>query len=150
VQLLQQLAGVAMAEDRVGREVVGCVHEVSFGGGCFACAADSGFRIADDAVIEVDYASLNQWGKREDDRGRVTAGIGYDAGVADLVAMEFGAAVDGFRLKLRSMFRVGVFEFVDFAVGVVLETPRTTEVDDLDAAFDGLRNPLAGLLVWGG
>ena len=41
MELLQQLSGVAMAEDRVGGEVVGGVHEVSLGGGSFAGAADS-------------------------------------------------------------------------------------------------------------
>ena len=54
VKLLEQLAGVAVAEDRVGREIVGGVHEVGFGRGCFACAADSGLGVADDAVVEID------------------------------------------------------------------------------------------------
>jgi len=71
-------------------------------------------------VVEIYQTRLNEGSKGEDDGGGVAAGVGYDAGVANLVAVEFGAAVDGFGLELRGMFRVGVFELVDFAVGVVL------------------------------
>ena len=60
MELLQQLAGVAMAEDGVGGEIVGGVHEVGLGGGGFAGAADSGLGVADDAVVEIDQAGLNE------------------------------------------------------------------------------------------
>jgi hypothetical protein len=45
---------------------------------------------------------------------------------------------------------VGVFEVVDGAVGLVVETPCAAEVDDLDAVGEGDGGPLAGGLVGGG
>ena len=70
--------------------------------------------------------------------------------MADRVAVKFGASVDCFGLEGGGMVGVGVLEAVDGAVGVLLQTPCAAEVDDLDAMFDGLRDPLAGLFVWGG
>src|SRR5271156_5187693 len=125
MELLEHLAGVTMAEDRVGGEIVGGVHEVSAGSGRFAGSADSGFGVADDAVVHVDYAGLDEWGESEDDGGGVAAGIGYEARVADFVAVEFGTAVVGFGLKLRGLDGVGVVELVDGAIGIVLEAPGT-------------------------
>ena len=45
------------------------------------------------------------------------------------------------------MLGVGVGEFVDGAVGGLVKTPGAAEVDDADAAGEGLGDPLAGLLV---
>lgn len=150
VKLLEQLAGVAVAEDRVGGEVVSGVHEVGFGRRCFACATDSGLGVADNAVVEVNEAGLNEGSQGEDDRGAVAAGVGYEACGFDLVAMQFGAAVDGLGLEEGSVLGVGVFELVDLSVCRMLEPPCAAEIDDLDAPLDGFRNPLTGLLVGSG
>src|SRR5271170_6318166 len=147
VKLFEQFAGVAVAEDRIGGKVVGGVHEVSFGGGCFAGATDSGLGVTDDAVIEVDEASLNEGSQGEDDRGRIASGIGYETGCADLVAVQLWAAVNGFGLQEGGVLGVGVFELVDVSVGGVAEPPCAAEIDDLDAPLDGFGDPLAGLLV---
>jgi len=90
---------------------------------------------------------LDERSEGEDDGGGVAAGVGDDAGTANLVAMEFRAAVDGFGLKLGGVFGVGVFEFIYGAVRGLVETPCAAEVDDPDAALDGFGDPLAGLLV---
>ncbi len=66
MELFEQLAGVAMAEDGVCGEVVGGVHEMSVRGWSFAGSADSGLGIADDAVLDIDEARLNQ---RRESRG---------------------------------------------------------------------------------
>ncbi len=50
-ELLEQLAGVAMAEDGVRREIVSRVHEVGFIGGFLAGSADPAFGVADNAVV---------------------------------------------------------------------------------------------------
>ena len=84
VELLEQLAGVAVAEDGVGGEVVGRVHEVRLGGGSFARAADAGLRVGDDAVVEVEQAGADERREREDDGGGVAAGVGDEARVCDL------------------------------------------------------------------
>ncbi len=98
-------------------------------------------------MVDVDQAGLDEWGQGEDDGGGVAAGVGDEARVADLVAVEFGTAVDSFDLELRGVGGVGVVELVDGAVGVVLEAPGTAEVDDFDALSDGGGDPLARLLV---
>jgi len=45
------------------------------------------------------------------------------------------------------MCGIRIFEAIDGAIGVVLETPCTAEIDDFDAMLDRLWDPLAGLLV---
>ena len=123
---------------------------MGFRRGCFPCATDSGFGVADNAVVEVDEACLNEGSQGEDDRGGVAAGVGDEASVADLVSVKLGAAVDGFGLEEGRVLGVGVFELIDASIGAVPETPCTAEVDDLDAPLDGFGNPLAGLLVGSG
>jgi hypothetical protein len=147
MKLLEHLAGVTVAEDGVGGEVVGGVHEVGVGGGGFAGSADAGLGVADDAVVEVDEAGLEERSEGEDDGGCVAAGVGDEARGADLVAMQLGAAVDGLGLQHGGLLRVGVVKFVDGAVGGLVEAPGAAEVDDADAALDGLGRPLAGLLM---
>ncbi len=93
---------MAMAEDRVGGEVVGGVHEVGLGGGALAGAADAGLRVADDAVFEIDQAGLQQGREREDDGGRVAAGIGDEARLGDLRRVQLGRAEDGLCLELAA------------------------------------------------
>src|SRR5665213_2725223 len=102
MELFEQLAGVAMAEDRIRGEVIGSGHEVGLRCGGLSCSADSGFCIADDPMIEVDYASLQQGCEREDDRGRVAAGVGHEPGSPDGVAVQLRATVDCLRLQLCS------------------------------------------------
>ncbi len=98
-------------------------------------------------MLDIDEAGLKQRRKREDDRGGVAAWIGDQARVPDLVTMQLRASVDGFRLKLGGMLRVGVFQLVDRAIGVVFQAPGAAQVDDLDASLDRLGHPLARLLV---
>ncbi len=76
MKLFEEFAGVSMAEDRVGGEIVRGVHEVGgAGGSSFSGAADSGFGVADDAVVDIGEAGLKERGECEDDRGRVAAGL---------------------------------------------------------------------------
>src|ERR1700722_4864810 len=122
---------------------------MGFGCGCFARAADSGLGVADDAVVEIDETGLNERSQREDGRGGIASGVGDEACIADFVAMQFWATVDGFGLEDGGALGVGIFELVDVSVGGMVETPRAAEVDDLDAPVDGFGNPLTGLLVRG-
>ena len=150
MELFEQLAGVAMAEDGVGGEIVGGVHEVGLRGGRFACAADAGFGVADDAVVEVDEMSLEQRSEREDDAGGVAAGVGNKARGGDLRAVEFGRAVDGFGLQFRGGGGIGVVEVIDGAVLFAVEPPGTREVDHTQAVGERVGDVLARLLVWRG
>lgn len=147
LKLLEELAGVAVAEDGVGGEVVGRMHEVRGGGGRFAGAGDAGFGVGDDAVGEVDDVGAHEWSEREDDGGGVAAGVRDEAGVADGRRVELGRAVDGFGLEFGGAVGVGVVELVDGAVGFVLETPGGGEVDDLDVVLEGDGGEFAGLLM---
>ena len=51
VQLLQQLAGMAMAEDSIRGEIVCRMHEMRLRSGRFAGAGNTGLGIADNAAI---------------------------------------------------------------------------------------------------
>ena len=90
-----------MAEDVVGGEIVGGIHEVGLGGGGFASPADAGLGVADDAVVDIDQTGAEQRREREDDGGGVAARVGDEAGAGrgELGAMEFGAAEDGLGLE---------------------------------------------------
>ncbi len=77
IQLLQQLTGMAMAKESVCGEVVRRIHEMRLRGRLLACAGDAGLRIADDATIHVHPAGGHERLKRENDGGRVAAGIGH-------------------------------------------------------------------------
>ena len=92
------------------------MHEVRFRGGCFARARDAGFGVGDDAAVEVDPARVDERLKRQDDRGGVAAGIRDESGVANLVAMQLGHAVDGLGLHGRGDGGAFIREFVDGAV----------------------------------
>src|ERR1700691_2014298 len=85
--LLEQLAVVAVREDAVGGEVVGCVHEMRFGGGSLSSAADAAFGIGDNAVVEIDETGGNQRLQSKDDGGCVAAGVRNKTRVRDLRAM---------------------------------------------------------------
>ena len=61
--------------------------------------------------------------------------------------MEFGAAEDGLGLEGDGACWIGVVEFIDGAVGVLLETPCAAEVDHLNAGGEPLGCPLARVLV---
>jgi hypothetical protein len=145
MELLQHLAHVAMAEDRVRGEIVCRVHEVTARCGGLTHPAHSGLGIADDAVIEIGQPRSQQRRKREDDRGGVTAGIGDQARLCarDLLAMELRAAEDGLSLQRLAQRRIGVVQLVDGAVSLVFQSPRTTEVDDADTILQPLGRPLA-------
>src|SRR5580692_10152801 len=129
MQLLEQFAGVAMAEDRVGGEVIGGVHEVSVCRWGFSGPANPGLCIADDAVGNVYQVRLNQGREREDDGGGVAAGIGDETSVGDLVPVEFRASVDCFGLKVSRVVWVCVVELIEGAVGALFETPGSAKVD---------------------
>ena len=110
----------------------------------------AGFRIADDAVVEVDQVGAEEWGQREDDRGGVAAGVGDESCRGDGGGVELGGAVDGFGLERGGGFGVGVVEFVYCSVGLLLETPGSAEVNDADACSDGCGDVFARLLMRGG
>ena len=52
-ELLQYLAGVAMAEDCIGRKIVSGRHKVSLGRRRLPCTAHAGFGVADDTVVQI-------------------------------------------------------------------------------------------------
>ena len=61
--------------------------------------------------------------------------------------MQLGASVDGRGLESGCTGGVSVFQAIDGAVGVMLQTPCSAEVDNLDALRDSVRSPFARLLV---
>ena len=87
MELFEQFTGVAMAEDGICGEIVGCVHEMGLGCCCFSGSADSRLCIADDSVMNIDQTSLKQRRKGEDDRSGIASGVGNEAGLSDVVAV---------------------------------------------------------------
>src|SRR5258705_3663697 len=100
MELFEQFAGVSMSEDRVCGEIVSRMHEVGLRRRSFSSSAYAGFCIADNAMIDIDQASLKQGRKCEDDRGGIASGVGNEVGLADLVAMKFRTSVDCSCLEL--------------------------------------------------
>jgi hypothetical protein len=149
MQLLEKFAGVAMAEDGVGGEIVGGVHEVRVCRGGFAGSTDSGLCVADDAMGHVHQACLKQGREREDDGGGVAAGVGDEACAGNLVAVELGRSIDCLGLQRGGEIWICVVQLINGAVGALLEAPSSAEVDDFDSVLDGLRHPLPGLFVRG-
>ena len=101
VQLLQQLAGVAMAEEAVGGKIVRRVHEVRLRGRRLARAGDAGLRIADDAVLHIDPSGGEQRLQRKDDRGGIAAGIRDQLRLGNRIAMQLRHAIDSRGVGLR-------------------------------------------------
>ncbi len=64
--LLQQLAGVAMAEYAVRREIVGRIHVVRLCGRCLARAAHAALCVGDDAMGQVNKPRGNQRLERQE------------------------------------------------------------------------------------
>ena len=52
-ELLKYLAGVAMSEDYISREIVGHAYEMRRRSRMFTCAGNARIRIGDDVVVEV-------------------------------------------------------------------------------------------------
>lgn len=148
MKLFEEFARVAMAEDGVRGEVVGGVHEVGFFTWSLACSADARLGIADDAVFHINEAGLEQRREREDDGGCVAPGISDKTSLADLVAMELGAAIDRFCLQVCCALGVSILKAVDGAIGLIFEAPGSAEVDDSNAMLYRERSPLPGLFVW--
>ena len=101
-------------------------------------------------MVEVDEVGAEEWREREDDGGGVTAGVRDEASGGDGRGVELGAAVDGFGLEGGGERGVEVFELVDGAVGLMVETPCAAQIDDLDVVGEGNGCPLARGLVRGG
>ncbi len=94
-ELLEQLAGVPVREDSVGGEIVRRIHIVRLRCGRFARTGDSGLGVGDDAAIEIDPSGGEERLERENDGGRVAAGIGDE-----FRSCEFRrGAVPGFRRR---------------------------------------------------
>lgn len=132
---------VAVLEERVGGKVLGDFAEARFEAGFSARAGDAGFRVADDAGIEIDGAGVDEGAEGEVGSGGVAAGIGDEAGVLDGVAEELREAVGGFGKELRGgvFFGVPAFENVDCA-----EAEGAGEVHDFDADVEELGGKFHG------
>src|SRR5258708_18644487 len=119
MELLEQLSGVAMTEDRVRRKIVGGMHEVGLCRRGFSCSAHPRLGIADDTVSNVDETSLKKRRKCEDDRGGIASGVGNEAGRPDFVAMQFRTSIDCICLQSVGSFRIYVRQTVHGAVDMI-------------------------------
>ena len=120
MELFEQFPRVAVAEDGVSREIIGGMHEVGLCRRRFSGSTHSGLCVADDTVIDIDQARLKQRCKCEDDRGGIATGVGNEAGLPDLAAMQFGTSIDCFCLQFRGSFWIYVRQTVHGTVDMAL------------------------------
>ena len=145
-QLLENLAGVTVSEDRVGGKIVGHRDEVSARRGFLAGAGHSGLRIGNDAAIAIHNAGRQQGRERENDRSRIAAGIRDQRGRRDLVRIRRSIPAGRTRrapVRSAAVCGIGVFEAVDGAMLLLFQPPRAAQIDDAQTARDGLGDKFA-------
>src|SRR5258707_14821910 len=94
MELLEQFSGMTMSEDCVCGEIVGGVHEMGLCRRGLSSSAHSGLRIADNTVVNIDETSLKQGRQCEDNRSGIASGVGNEAGLPDLAAMQLRTSID--------------------------------------------------------
>ena len=108
-QALHNLHAVAMPRHAVGFEIVRSLGEQDMRLRLASRPADARLGIGDQ-VPRIDGTRLKQRQKAELHRGRIAAGIGDDARLADGLAVDLGQAVD----RLRYQLGAGVLHLVPF------------------------------------
>ncbi len=91
----------------------------------------------------VDETLIQERSCRENDAGRITAGVGHEPRLADRLAMELGQAVNSPREKFRGFMRLipgGINESV-------LQAIVGAEIDNLDAPSQEFRDDIHGCLM---
>src|ERR1019366_9785187 len=86
-ELLEYLAGVAMPEDRISREIAGHIHEMRRRRCMLTSTGNARLGIGDDAVAEVNHPGLYQRRQRENDRCGIAAWVGDQTPSGDLREM---------------------------------------------------------------
>ena len=142
VKLLADLRLVPVLADAVRLEVAEQLREGEVDVGLLAGAGDAALRVADHRLLAVD--GERQRPQREQDRGRIAAGIGDQPRFLQLAVAVLGQAVDRFAEKLRAL----VVEAVPRRIHRRLFEPkRAGEVDDPHAVVEQLRREIGGDFV---
>lgn len=135
---------VAVIEDGVRGEVFGDLAEAGLEAGFAAGAADTAFGVADDARGTVDDTGPGEGREGEAGSGGIAAWVRDEAGVAGLVAVEFGDGVDGLGEEVLG----GVLFLVPAEVaGSVAEAEGGAEIDDTGAGVEDGAGQLHGYIV---
>src|SRR5260370_33243900 len=74
-KLLENFPRMPVAEDRVGRKVIGDLYKVGLGRRLLAGAGDPRLGIANNIMVPVNHSGTNQRRERQDDRGCIAARI---------------------------------------------------------------------------
>ncbi len=131
--LLLDLRRVPVGAHRIGRQPLARLAEQRVLLQAAARAGDARFRVDDD-VVHVDQFRLRDRNQRQQRRGRIAAGTGHQPRRGDLLAIEFGEAVDGFTLKLGRAVGVAVPLRVHAHVA---EPEIRRHVENLDCGIGG-------------
>src|ERR1700691_6415965 len=84
---------VPMGEESIGAKIFIYLDKVGFALGFLACAADSGFAIADDSAGGVDPAGFDEGPQTQNHGGGIAAGIGDEARRGEWGSVKFGKDV---------------------------------------------------------
>ena len=126
-QLLDDLGRVAVAGRLEGAHGAAAFGVMRAESGRAARAGRSGLRLDDDRAREIDDLGLEEGVETEDAGGGHAAGAGDQIGVADLLAVQLGYAVDERSQQLRVLVLVAVPLRV---VGGIAQPEVGAEVDD--------------------
>ena len=146
-ELLQDFSRVPVGEDRVGAEVRRHLDEVRLGSRLLAGARDPRLRVGDDAALGIHQAGAHERRQRQDDRGRIAAGVRHYVGLGQKFADQLRQAVDGLLLHGVGRGRVRVGEVVSGAVGGRAQAPGGAQVNHPQAAAHRFRQPSPRRLV---
>ncbi len=116
MKLFEQFARVTMSENGICREVIRCIHKVSFCRSCLASPANSRFRVADNSEFKIDQSCLKQRSESEDDGGRIASGVGNQTRYPNCVPVQFGTTVDSFDCSSAASLRIRILQPIDITV----------------------------------
>src|ERR1700679_11999 len=146
-ELLQELAGMAVAKDSICGKIVSGMHKEVRWSERLASTADSRFRIADDPMVEIYKICTHKRGQCKDDGRGIASGICYKSRMPYRRSVKLRRSVHCFSLQLGRESWIGVFKFVNGTMVFAVETPCSTEIDHAHPVVDGFRHPGAGLFV---
>src|SRR5215472_16064965 len=94
-----------------------------------ARAGDARLGVANCAVREINQAGADERRQRQDYRCRIAPGIRHQSSLPELVAMQFGNAINSLSRQLVSDLRISIMKFIDGAITRRSQPPSAAQVN---------------------